>query len=38
MNVIPYLIETVNAKFSVIRFKSQTDYIYVLTNIDRVKA
>jgi hypothetical protein len=34
MNVIPYLMEALNAKFSVVRFKSQTDYIYALTIVD----
>jgi hypothetical protein len=37
MNVIPYLMEALNAKFSVIRFKSPTAYIYALTQIDDVK-
>lgn len=37
MNVIPYLMEALNAQFSVIRFKSQTDYIYALTSIDDIK-
>jgi hypothetical protein len=37
MNVIPYLMEALNAKFSVIRFKSPTAYIYALTIIDDVK-
>jgi hypothetical protein len=36
-NVIPYLMEALNNKFNVIRFKSQTDYIYALTIIDDVK-
>ena len=36
MNVIPYLMEALNAKFNVVRFKSQTDYIYALTIIDSV--
>lgn len=34
MNVIPYLMEALNAKFSVVRFKSPTNYIYALTVID----
>ena len=33
MNVIPYLMEALNAKFSVVRFKSPTNYIYALTII-----
>jgi len=37
MNVIPYLMEALNAKFSVVRFKSPTDYIYALTIINDVK-
>ena len=36
-NVIPYLMEALNAKFNVIRFKSSTDYIYALTMVDEVK-
>ena len=34
MNVIPYLMEALNAKLSVVRFKSPTNYIYALTVID----
>ena len=34
MNVIPYLMEALNAKFSVVRFKSPTNYIYALTIIE----
>jgi len=37
MNVIPYLMEALNAKFSVIRFKSPTNYIYALTVIDGIE-
>lgn len=37
MNVIPYLIKALSAKFNVIRFKSSTDYIYALTMVDGVK-
>jgi hypothetical protein len=37
MNIIPYLMEALNAKFDVIRFKSKTDYIYALTVVDEVK-
>ena len=37
MNVIPYLMEALNAKFSVVRFKSPTNYIYALTVIDGLK-
>jgi hypothetical protein len=37
MNVIPYLMEALNAQFNVVRFKSRTDYIYALTIIDGVK-
>ena len=37
MNIIPYLMEALNAKFSVVRFKSPTAYIYALTQIDDVK-
>lgn len=37
MNVIPYLMEALNAKFKVVRFKSPTDYIYALTIVDDVK-
>lgn len=37
MNVIPYLMEALNAKFNVIRFKSNTNYIYALTSVDGVK-
>ena len=37
MNVIPYLMEILHAKFSVVRFKSPTNYIYALTVIDEIK-
>ena len=37
MNVIPYLMEILHAKFSVVRFKSPTNYIYALTVIDGIK-
>jgi len=37
MNVIPYLMEALNAKFSIVRFKSPTNYIYALTVIDGIK-
>ena len=37
MNVIPYLMEALNAKFSVVRFKSPTNYIYALTIIGGLK-
>lgn len=37
MNVIPYLMEALNAKLNVIRFKSPTAYIYALTMIDDIK-
>jgi len=37
MNVIPYLMEALNAKFKVIRFKSPTNYIYALTTLEGVK-
>lgn len=37
MNVIPYLMEALNAKFNVVRFKSSTDYIYALTFIEGVQ-
>ena len=37
MNVIPYLMEALNAKFSVVRFKSPTNYIYALTVIDGIE-
>jgi hypothetical protein len=37
MNVIPYLMEALNAKFSVVRFKSPTNYIYALTIIDGIE-
>lgn len=36
MNVIPYLMEALNAKFSVVRFKGPNDYIYALTEVDGV--
>ena len=37
MNVIPYLMEALHAKFSVVRFKSPTNYIYALTIVDGIK-
>lgn len=37
MNVIPYLMEILNAKFSVVRFKASTNYVYALTVIDGLK-
>jgi len=37
MNVIPYLMEALNAKFSVVRFKGPTSYVYALTVIDGLK-
>jgi hypothetical protein len=37
MNVIPYFMKALNAKFQVIRFKSPTAYIYALTTIEGVK-
>lgn len=37
MNVIPYLMEALNANFNVVRFKSSTDYIYALTKVEGVK-
>lgn len=37
MNVIPYLMEALNAKFSVVRFKSPTNYMYALTVIDGIE-
>lgn len=37
MNIIPYLMEALNAKFNVVRFKGPTDYIYALTAVDSVK-
>ena len=37
MNIIPYLMEALNAQFNVIRFKGPTDYIYALTSIDDIK-
>jgi hypothetical protein len=37
MNVIPYLMEALNAQFSVVRFKSPTAYIYALTKIEGIK-
>jgi hypothetical protein len=37
MNVIPYLLEIINAKFSVIRFKGPKQYIYALTIVDDAK-
>jgi hypothetical protein len=37
MNVIPYLMEALNAKFSVVRIETRTNYIYALTVIDGLK-
>ena len=37
MNVIPYLMEILHAQFTVVRFKSPTNYIYALTVIDGIK-
>ena len=37
MNVIPYLMEALNAEYSVIRFKSHTAYIYALVKLDDIK-
>ena len=37
MNVIPYLMEALNAKFSVVRFKGPNNYIYALTIIDGIE-
>jgi len=37
MNVIPYLMDALNAKFSVVRFKTSTNYVYALTVIDGLK-
>lgn len=37
MNIIPYLMEALNAQFSVIRFKGPNDYIYALTSMDNIK-
>lgn len=37
MNVIPYLMEALNAQFSVIRFKGPSTYIYALTKVESVK-
>lgn len=37
MNVIPYLMEALNAKFSVVRFKTSTNYVYALTVIEGLK-
>ena len=37
MNVIPYLMEALNAEYSVIRFKSHTAYTYALVKIDDIK-
>lgn len=37
MNIIPYLMEALNAQFSVIRFKGPSDYIYALASIDDIK-
>lgn len=36
MNVIPYLMEALNARFSVVRFKGPNDYIYALTQVEGV--
>ena len=37
MNVIPYLMEALNANSSVVRFKSHTVYIYALVKLDDLK-
>ena len=37
MNVIPYLLEIINAAFSVIRFKSNGLYTYALVKLDGVR-
>ena len=37
MNVIPYLMEALNAEYSVVRFKSHTVYIYALVKLDDIK-
>jgi hypothetical protein len=37
MNVIPYLMEALNAEYSVVRFKSHTAYIYALVKLDDIK-
>lgn len=37
MNVIPYLMEALHAKFSVVRFKGPTNYVYALTIVDGIK-
>ena len=37
MNVIPYLMEALNAQFSVVRFKSPSNYIYALTSINDIE-
>ena len=37
MNVIPYLMEILHDQFTVVRFKSQTNYIYALTIVDGIK-
>lgn len=37
MNVIPYLMEALNAEYSVVRFKSHTAYMYALVKLDDIK-
>lgn len=37
MNVIPYLMEALNAEYSVVRFKSHTAYMYALVKLNDIK-
>lgn len=37
MNIIPYLMEALNAEYSVVRFKSHTVYMYALVKLDDLK-
>ena len=37
MNIIPYLMEALNAEYSVVRFKSHTAYMYALVKLDDIK-
>ena len=37
MNVIPYLMEALNAEYSIVRFKSHIAYIYALVKLDDIK-
>ena len=37
MNVIPYLMEALNAEYSVVCFKSHTAYMYALVKLDDIK-